>query len=62
MSHSGVSITQYVADLLDRRIDRTKKHKLLDILAIALCAVIAGAVSWEEIEPRVALAPCTPVL
>ncbi|MBW4565027.1 MAG: transposase family protein [Mojavia pulchra JT2-VF2] len=29
----------------DPRIDRTKRHKLIDILTIALCAVICGASS-----------------
>lgn len=50
MPHSDVSFTRYFADLPDPRIDRTRKHKLIDILAIALCAVIAGADSWDEIE------------
>jgi predicted transposase YbfD/YdcC len=36
-------------DLTDPRIDRTKLHKLLDILVIAICAVIAGADNWEDI-------------
>ncbi len=34
----------------DPRVDRTKKHLLLDIIALGLCAVIAGAEGWEEIE------------
>jgi len=38
------------ADLPDPRRDRGQKHSLADILAIALCAVIAGADSWEEVE------------
>lgn len=29
--------------------DRTKLHKLLDILVIAICAIIAGADNWEDI-------------
>jgi predicted transposase YbfD/YdcC len=36
-------------DLTDPRIDRTKLHELLDILVIAICAVIAGADTWEDI-------------
>jgi predicted transposase YbfD/YdcC len=44
------SIARAFADLPDPRIDRTKKHGLADILTIALCAVIAGADSWEDIE------------
>ncbi|MDL2315970.1 ISAs1 family transposase, partial [Desulfovibrio sp. OttesenSCG-928-A18] len=34
----------------DPRIDRTKKHKLVDILIITLCATICGVEGWEEIE------------
>ena len=34
----------------DPRVERTKKHLLLDIIALGLCAVIAGAEGWEEIE------------
>ena len=35
------TIEQHFGDLTDPRIDRTKLHKLLDILVIAICAVIA---------------------
>jgi predicted transposase YbfD/YdcC len=34
----------------DPRVERTRKHLLLDIIGIALCAVISGAQNWEEIE------------
>src|SRR5207237_6276831 len=34
----------------DPRIDRTKLHELLDIITIAICAVICGADDWVEIE------------
>ncbi|BAY99388.1 transposase [Tolypothrix tenuis PCC 7101] len=34
----------------DPRVDRTKRHKLIDIITIALCAVICGADSWVAIE------------
>lgn len=43
-------IKQHFGDLPDPRIDRTKLHKLVDILVIAICAVIAGADNWEDIE------------
>ena len=43
------TIEQHFGDLTDPRIDRTKLHKLLDILVIAICAVIAGADNWEDI-------------
>jgi hypothetical protein len=33
----------------DPRIERTKKHRLVDIFVIAICATICGAETWEEI-------------
>lgn len=45
----SASIAQHFGNLTDPRIDRTKLHKLLDIVVIAICAVIAGADSWEDI-------------
>ena len=33
----------------DPRLDRQKKHKLIDIVAIAVCAAIAGADGWTEV-------------
>jgi predicted transposase YbfD/YdcC len=45
-----LSLTTVFADLPDPRIETANKlHKLLDILVIATCAVIAGADTWEEI-------------
>jgi len=37
------------AELTDPRIDHTLKHKLLDIVIIAILAVICGADSWTDI-------------
>jgi predicted transposase YbfD/YdcC len=34
----------------DPRIDRTRRHDLLDIVTIAVCAVICGADSWVDVE------------
>ena len=50
MPDSELNFTKYFADLPDPRVDRTKKHRLDDILAITLCAVLCGADSFEEIE------------
>lgn len=44
------SIEQHFGDLSDPRVDRTKRHKLIDILVIAICAIIAGADNWEDVE------------
>jgi predicted transposase YbfD/YdcC len=50
MPKQDVSIARHFADLPDPRVERTRKHSLGDILVIALCAVICGADSWEEVE------------
>lgn len=44
------TIEKHFANLEDPRIDRTKRHKLIDILVIAISAVICGADNWEEVE------------
>ena len=44
------SITAHFASLEDPRIERTKRHQLLDILVIAICAIICGADDWVEVE------------
>ena len=50
MDSSHLTLEQHFAALPDPRMDRTKRHQLLDILVIAICAVICGADSWVEIE------------
>lgn len=44
------TILKYFSNLEDPRIERTKQHQLLDIVAIAILAVISGADSWVAIE------------
>lgn len=44
------TISEHFSALEDPRIDRTKRHKLIDIITITLCAVISGAETWEDIE------------
>jgi len=44
------SLATHFAPLTDPRHARGKEHRLLDILLIAICAVICGADSWVEIE------------
>lgn len=45
-----ISLEESFAKIQDPRIDRTKLHKLRDIIIIAICAVICGAETWEDIE------------
>lgn len=51
MEPSPVSaLSAQFASLEDPRIERTKLHPLLNIVTIALCGVICGAETWNEIE------------
>jgi predicted transposase YbfD/YdcC len=50
IDHPMVALHDAFAELTDPRVDRTKDHLLLDIVAVAICAVIAGADSWVAIE------------
>ena len=44
------SIKKHFSKVPDPRLNRTKKHELIDIILIAICAVICGADSWVEVE------------
>jgi hypothetical protein len=46
---TGLGIAAHFATLEDPRLDRTKDHLLLDIVTIAICAVICGADDWVEV-------------
>jgi len=43
------SLEQHFAGLTDPRVERTREHKLLDIVLIAVCAAICGADGWVEV-------------
>lgn len=45
-----VEITEHFSTLEDPRIDRTRRHDLMDIIVLAICAVICGADGWDDIE------------
>lgn len=42
------NLIEHLKELPDPRVERSKLHKLTDIMFIALCAVISGADSFEE--------------
>ena len=44
------SIMEHWSKLDDPRGDRGKRHKLIDVITIAICAVICGADSWVDVE------------
>jgi len=50
MAKQALSLVKCFQEIEDHRVDRTKKHRLIDILCLAVIAVIGGAEGWEEIE------------
>jgi predicted transposase YbfD/YdcC len=48
MAESKFSII--FSDLTDPRVDRTKRHKLLDIIGLTITAVLCGADNWVEVQ------------
>jgi predicted transposase YbfD/YdcC len=45
-----ITLLDHFANLTDPKIDRTKEHKLIDILTIAICGMICGADNWVAME------------
>lgn len=50
MTNVGTSLAEHFAELEDPRAEHLTDHKLLDIIMIAICAVICGAESWTDVE------------
>jgi predicted transposase YbfD/YdcC len=46
----SLDLETYFAAVKDPRVERTKRHKLVDMIIIAICGVICGAEGWAEIE------------
>ncbi len=46
----GRGLRDHFADLPDPRVERTKRHRLLDVGTIAVCAVVCGADTWVAVE------------
>jgi predicted transposase YbfD/YdcC len=44
------SLIECFSKLEDPRVERHKRHQLLDIIILTICAVISGAEGWEGIE------------
>ena len=44
------SLEAYFGDIADPRVEGRCTHQLLDIIIIAICAVLCGAEGWEDIE------------
>ena len=50
MAVRALAMASYFEELEDPRVERTRKHSLVDIICLSICAVIAGAEGWEDIE------------
>lgn len=50
MAEIGASLTEHFALLEDPRAEHLTDHKLIDIIMIAICAVICSAETWTDIE------------
>lgn len=48
-AHSPVAIQRHFAKLKDPRMRRRRRHELLDIIVMAICAVISDCDTWEDI-------------
>ena len=46
----NAAIVAHFQTLEDPRIERTKKHLLLDILVIAVCTLLTGGEGFQDIE------------
>lgn len=47
---SAETLVEHFSDLEDPRCSGKIEHRLIDIMVIAVCAVIAGAESWQDME------------
>ncbi len=48
MKAVGVSLAEHFGALEDPRVEHLTDHKLLDIVMIAICAIICGAETWKD--------------
>lgn len=46
----STTFLKHFNSITDPRIERCKKHVLIDILLLAISAVLSGAEGWEDIE------------
>ena len=51
MDHSAPEgLIEHFSKLEDPRVDRNKKHELIDVIVLCVCAVLSGAEGWCDIE------------
>ena len=45
-------LIEHFSKLEDPRIDRNKKHELIDVIVLCVCAVLSGAEGWNELQAQ----------
>ena len=48
--YSPGGLIEHFSKLEDPRVDRNKKHELIDVIVLCVCAVLSGAEGWSDIE------------
>lgn len=48
--HPKLSLIEHFKDLADPRVNRTKHHELIDIVVIAVCTLLCGGESFNDME------------
>ena len=43
-------LIEHFSKLEDPRVDRNKKHELIDVVVLCVCAVLSGSEEWSDIE------------
>lgn len=49
-THPKLSLVEYFKDLPDPRINRTKEHDLIDVLVIAVCCMLCGGQTFNDMQ------------
>lgn len=49
-SHSAPSLIEHFKDLADPRVERRRDHDLIDVLVIAVCCLLCGGESFNDME------------
>ena len=44
------TLIEHFSKLEDPRVERNKKHELIDVIVLCVCAVVSGANGWSDIE------------
>ena len=44
------SLIEHFSKLEDPRVERNKKHELIDVIVLCVCAMVSGAEGWSDIE------------